>query len=70
MPAAADTIPLSFVVCVNDDAILNANLLASPCLAEGTPHEVIAIRSAPSAAFGLNIGLERAKHDRELLCRS
>ena len=54
---------LSFVVCLSDDALLQANLLASPCLGPGSPHEVIAIRNAPSAADGLNMGLERAKNE-------
>ena len=39
---------------------LRANLLASPCL---SAHEVIAIRNAPSAAAGLNMGIARAKHE-------
>ena len=51
---------LSFVVCVSDDEVLQANLLASPCLLPGTPHEVILIKNCPSAADGLNLGLERA----------
>ncbi len=51
---------LSFVVCVSDDGVLQANLLASPCLLPGTPHEVILIKNCPSAADGLNLGLERA----------
>jgi hypothetical protein len=37
--------------------------MASPCLGTGSPHEVIAIRNAPSAAAGLNLGLGRAKHE-------
>jgi Glycosyltransferase like family/Glycosyltransferase family 17 len=60
---AAGATPLSFVVCVNDAAVLNANLLASPCLGADSLHEVIAIRGAVSAAAGLNLGLERAKHE-------
>ena len=44
-------IPISFVVCVSDDAILKANLLASPGLVgPDSPHEVILIHKAPSAA--------------------
>jgi RHS repeat-associated protein len=44
---AADEVPVSFVVCLSDEAILKANLLASPCLQPGSPPEVIAIRHAP-----------------------
>ena len=43
-----DTLPISFVACVSDDAILKANLLASPCIARpGSVHEVILIHGAP-----------------------
>jgi hypothetical protein len=59
----AEVIPLSFVVCVTDEAILAANLLASPCLAPEAPHELISVLKAPSAAAGLHAGLERARND-------
>ncbi len=42
----ADTVPLSFVVCVSDTAILQGNLLASPCLESQSPHEVISVLKA------------------------
>ncbi len=56
-------VPLSFVVCVSDTSLLQENLLASPCLQPGSPHEVISLLKAPSAAAGMNAVLERAKHD-------
>ncbi len=52
---------LSFVACVSDSAILEANLLSSPCLNDGSPNESIVIRNCPSAADGLNIGIARAE---------
>ncbi len=56
--------PLSFVACVSDDSILQANLLASPDLVgPGSPHEVILIHEAPSAAAGYIMGRQRAKHE-------
>ena len=55
--------PLSFVVCVSDTAILQGNLLASPCLESQSPHEVISILNGPSAGAGLNAALERARHE-------
>ena len=61
--SAAAPARLSFVVCLADDATLKANLLASPCLGPGSPHEVIAVRNAPSAAAGLSLGLARARHE-------
>ena len=54
---------LSVVACVSDQAILEANLLASPGLTgPGSPHQVILIHDAPSAAAGLTMGWTRAKH--------
>jgi hypothetical protein len=58
-----DPTPLTFVVCVSNAAILASNLLTSPCLGPGSPHELIAVHDAPNAAAGLNLGLERAKHE-------
>jgi SAM-dependent methyltransferase len=60
---ALEESPLSFVACVNDEAQLADNLAASPCFRAGSPHELITVRGAPSAADGLNGGIERAKHD-------
>jgi hypothetical protein len=62
-PHRSDAIPLSLVVCVSDTTILQANLLASPCLVGGSPHEVISLVDAPSAAAGLNAALERARYE-------
>ncbi len=47
---------LSFAVCSSDDATLTSNLLASPCLAEGRGHEVVAIRNG-----SLRVGSLRVK---------
>jgi hypothetical protein len=64
-PRASDSsVPsLSFVVCASDNSILKASLLASPCLAgPGSPHEVLAIHGAPSAAAALNLAIPKARH--------
>jgi hypothetical protein len=60
---AATAAPFSFAVCLSDDATLKANLTASPCLGLNSPHEVIAIRNAPSAAAGLSLALAHARHE-------
>jgi SAM-dependent methyltransferase len=57
-----DVPPLTFVVCVSDEARLRSNLLASPCLRDGSPQEVIALPGRPSAAEGLHEGLGRARN--------
>lgn len=62
-PPRARPVPLTFVACVSDDEVLRANLLASPDLGPGSPHEVILVRNCPSAAHGLNVGLDRGRHD-------
>jgi SAM-dependent methyltransferase len=54
--------PISFVVCVSDEARLRANLLSSPCFRRGSPHEVLLFRGCRNAADGLNEGLRRARH--------
>jgi len=59
--------PMTFAVCVNDEGQLRADLLSSPCLGPGTPHEVLAFRDCRSAAEGLNAGLRRARH-RRVVC--
>ncbi len=53
--------PLSFVACVSDSSILEANLLSSPCLNDGSPNELVVVTSCPSAADGLNIGIARSE---------
>ena len=59
--AASTQSALSFVACISDDAVVQANLLASPCLSQDSPHEVILVKSCKSAADGLNLGLSRAQ---------
>ncbi len=56
--------PLTFVVCSSDETILKSNLMSSLCLAGDSIHEIIVVRNAPSAAAGLNLGLQRSRHDR------
>ncbi|MFZ5775280.1 MAG: glycosyltransferase [Thermodesulfobacteriota bacterium] len=48
---------LSFVVCVSDAAVLAANLLASPCLAPGSAHQLIEVHDCRSAAEGFEQGM-------------
>jgi SAM-dependent methyltransferase len=62
-PAGYAAEPITFVACVNDDDQLESNLLRSPCLDPGTPHEIILMRRQTSAADGFNTALEKARHD-------
>ncbi len=61
-PGGTDS-SLSFVCCVSREDVLRSNLLASPCLGRGSSHEVILVKNCPSAAAGLNLGVERAAGD-------
>jgi hypothetical protein len=63
IPNSSHTLAMTVVVCGSDGTALKTNLLASPCLGPGSPHEVIIVRNCPSAADGLNLGLERARSD-------
>jgi SAM-dependent methyltransferase len=62
-PGGFAAAPITFVACVNDDDQLESNLLRSPCLDPGTPHELILMRRQTSAADGFNTALEKARHD-------
>jgi len=62
-PSQDDEAPVTLVACVLDDPILGANLLASPCLEPGSPHEVVLVKNCAIATDGLNVGLDRAKHE-------
>ena len=53
----------SFVACVSDMALLEANLLASPCLDAGSPNEVIVVKGCPAAANGLKLAFEWARRE-------
>jgi Glycosyltransferase like family len=53
---------LSFVTCVSHLPTLKRQLLASPVLAAGSQRELITVHDCPSAAHGLNVGIDRAKH--------
>lgn len=56
-------IPLTFVVCVNNEEQLNTNLLRSPCLRQPGPHQLIQVRGAANAGEALNSGIEQAQHE-------
>jgi len=51
------------VACVSNGRVVQENLLASPCLRPSSPFEIILVKNCPSAADGLNLGLERARHE-------
>jgi glycosyltransferase involved in cell wall biosynthesis len=53
----------TFVVAANDRDILSKNLLASPCLANETPHELLIFENYSSAASAYNRGLSLSKNE-------
>jgi 2-polyprenyl-3-methyl-5-hydroxy-6-metoxy-1,4-benzoquinol methylase len=66
-PTVDDVPPLTFVACVNDEDQLASNLLRSPCLRDGGPHEVLLYRGCTTAAEGLNRGIDQASNDLVVL---
>jgi hypothetical protein len=54
--------PISFVVCSNNNAVLNDNLKASPIFRR-PKHQLIIKRNVTSAAEGYNAGLEESTND-------
>lgn len=61
------SLPITFVACVNDEDQLNSNLLRSPCLWPGTPHQFLPYRGMRSAADGFNEGIANATNDLVVL---
>ena len=61
-PPPAPAEPLTIAACVNDETSLRTNLLASPCLRPGSPHELLMARGCRSIADGLNAAVARAKN--------
>lgn len=58
--------PVTVGACTNDPVALRENLLASPCLLNGS-HETLMVEGAASAAEGLNAVIAQARHDLVVL---
>jgi len=58
--------PVTIGACTNDAAVLNDNLLASPCLRDNR-HETLMVQGAGSAAEGLNAIIAQARHELVVL---
>lgn len=57
-------VPMTFVVNVTDEAVFEANLMASPCLASGEGHELIVMRrQASEQAAAYNAGFDQASNE-------
>lgn len=55
--------PITFVVCVNDEKVLQENLLASPCLRSGSRHQVLLQRGFGSFGEALNAARPDCLHE-------
>ena len=55
--------PITFVTATNDRAILESNFLASPCLAPGSPHQVLIQEGFPSASLAYNDAIDQSVND-------
>ena len=54
---------ISFAVAVNDQQVFENNFLASPCLREPHPHEILVQRSFDSAAKAYNDAIDKSSSD-------
>lgn len=54
---------ITFVVAVNNQAVLKANFLASPCFGRPHSHEIIIREGFPSAAAAYNGALDESRND-------
>lgn len=54
---------ITFVVTVGNEAIFENNFMASPCFAEGNPHQVLVQRGFKSAATAYNDAITRSVND-------
>lgn len=59
----SSSIPLTFVVLASDQEILRQNLLASPCLKDPNPHQVIIQQGYDSASRAYNAALLQAANE-------
>lgn len=54
---------LSFVVCVSDANVLAENLMSSPCLSNGSAHQLILVHGCRNASEGFGHGMTFASGD-------
>lgn len=56
-------VALTFVAAANNQQTLKANLLASPCLGEGHPHQIIIQEGYPAASKAYNDAIDKSVND-------
>ena len=56
------TAPVTFLCCVNRPDVARSCLLASPCLAPGTGHQLLIVQGMRSAGEGFALALQLARH--------
>ncbi len=60
--------PITFVVAVNKEDILEKNFLASPCLRGSHPHQILLQRGFASAAKAYNDAIDKSVNDLIVFC--
>jgi hypothetical protein len=55
--------PITFVLAVNNRAVLENNFLASPCLRVPHPHQILIQEGYTSAAKAYNAAIEKSRND-------
>jgi hypothetical protein len=59
---------ITFVVAVNKKNVLEKNLLASPCLCDPHPHQILFQENCSSAALAYNDAIDKSVNDLIVFC--
>ncbi|MFZ0939718.1 MAG: glycosyltransferase [Candidatus Sulfotelmatobacter sp.] len=60
--------PITFAVAVNNEDVLEKNFLASPCLIDPHPHQILLQRNFTSAAKAYNDAIDKSVNDLIVFC--
>lgn len=60
--------PITFVIAVNDRELFRRNFLASPCLVQPHPHEILVQEGFSSASTAYNNAIDHARNDLIVFC--
>jgi hypothetical protein len=64
----AELEPITFVVAINKRDVLEQNFLASPCLRDPNPHQILLQENFKSAALAYNDAIDKSLNDLIVFC--
>lgn len=62
------SLPITFVVAVNNRKVLESNFLASPCFLDPTPYQLLLQENFTSAAAAYNDAIDKSVNDLIVFC--